>query len=126
VIAIEGSCSWPIGTAFPEILKTAAEAATPERNNGVGASGGPVHAGALEACSHNQLAAGFHYAGGRAQALRFKCWIRHPLSVAMNILQAHSGCIALVRMAANGAQQIRDTAGVEFVMPSLRPISRLL
>ena len=115
-----------VSTAFPEILETATEPATSERDDGVGTGGGPVHAGAFEASAHNDLAAGLYNAGGCTESLRCKGLILHAVAVAMDILQALSGGIAAFGMPSNGSEQIRDTTAVEFSVSSLRPLSRLL
>ena len=72
MVGIDDSGHAPVSAEFPKVLKTATKAATAERNDGVGASDGPTHAGALQACADNHLATGFDNAGGSAQALRFR------------------------------------------------------
>lgn len=80
-----------------------------------------MHAGAFEASSDGQLAAGFDHAGGSAQPLLVEIRIAHAVSVGFEVLEA------LPRLFAdgepgNGLQQSIELSIVEFGMPAFRPL----
>src|SRR5512139_151487 len=83
---------------LPEILKTSTESRAAESDDGVGAVDSPMHARALETGADSDLAPRLDNAGGSAQVLGFKSWIFHPITVAMDVLEAFPGLRAVIGM----------------------------
>ena len=101
---VEGLSCPAEATPLPEILKASTESRAPQSDNGIGAGDGPVHACALETRADDHFAARLDNPCGSAQSLRFKGWILHPVTVAMDVLQAFPRLSTVIRVSANGSQ----------------------
>ena len=93
------------GAAFPEILKSSAELAAAQGDDGVGALHSPVHARPLEPGPDYDLAASLHHAGRSAEALLVKLWISHAPSIFPDVVNTLSRLFVVVGVAAQPVHQ---------------------
>src|SRR2546426_621813 len=70
---------------LPEILEASTEFGTAQRDDGVGTSDAPVHAGPLEPGPDCHFASSLQDAGGGTQTLCVELRIAHAMAVAKNV-----------------------------------------
>ena len=107
--------------ALPEVVEAVAEYGAAQGQDGVGAVDGPVHAAALEAAAADVPAAALDDAGGDAQPHGAERGIAHPPAVARDVVGALAGLLEGCGMAAQSAEDVTDSAAVEFVAALLAP-----
>ena len=109
------------GSSLPEVLEAAAEDAAAQGDDGVGASDGPAHAGALEPCA-DLLAAGLDDARRDAQALGAELRIAHAVSVPEHIVNAPSRLGRGVGLGAQRGDDGAEPAGIQLGTPVPDPL----
>src|SRR2546425_6040160 len=112
----------PFGSAFPKVLKTSTQFAAAQSDDGVGTANGPMHPGPFEPGSDGHFASGLHNASGSTQALGVELRVAHAVSVGLEIVQATAGFFGVSHMAANRGEECLEPSGVEFLLPSFRPL----
>src|SRR5712691_6343384 len=112
----------PFGSAFPKVLKTSTQFAAAQSDDGVGTANGPMHPGPFEPGSDGHFASGLHNASGSTQALGVELRVAHAVSVGLEIVHATAGFFGVSHMAANRGEGCLEPSGVEFLLPSFRPL----
>ena len=109
------------GSPLPEVLEAAAEQAAAQGDDGVAASDGPAHTGALEPCA-DLLASGLDDARRNAQAPGTELRIAHPVSVPEYIVDALAGLGRGLGLGAQRRDEGAEPSGVQLPMPVLGPL----
>ena len=109
------------GSSLPEVLEAAAEDAAAQGDDGVGASDGPAHAGALEPCA-DLLAAGLDDARRDAQALGAELRIAQAVSVPEHIVNAPSRLWRGLGLGAQRGDHGAEPAGIQLGTPVPDPL----
>jgi len=105
-----------------------------QRNDGVGAGNGPVHAGAFQACADSHSVSSFDHAGGSTQAPSVELRAAHALAVSLEIVQAAARVLGAGYLAADGhddkclaragASSGSSRAGLGFILTLLAPVPK--
>ena len=87
-----------MSTALPELFETTAELAAAQGDDRVGASDGPVHAGALASGSDRHLAAGLNDPSRGTKPCCPELRVAHALAVAFDVVDALARLVILRRV----------------------------
>ena len=119
-------CRSGLRPALPEVLESTAELHAAQRNDGVGAGDGPMHAGALEARADGQLAACLDDTGGGAKPLGAKLVVAHSGSIVLKVVDALSGYLGALGVQGEGGDDLIDLSGIEFLVALASPLRQAL